>query len=207
VTPDVWYKATNGTPNLLFVSQPGGGYREEARRWGVDDRRWSYAAQFLDVDEDGKLDLYVVNDFGEKALYMRRGDRFVDEAAERGVLDTGNGMGVSFVDYNNDGRLDLFFANGAELPSLRKTGPKFWNRLYRNDGNLKFTDVTETAGLAGEGYGFGAAAADFDGDGFVCGSDLGLLLVSWGTPAADLTGDGTTDGADLGAMLTDWLSR
>jgi len=53
VTPDVWYKATNGTPNLFFVSQPGGGYREEARKWGVDDRRWSYAAQFLDVDEDG----------------------------------------------------------------------------------------------------------------------------------------------------------
>ena len=125
VTPDVWYKATNGTPNLLFVSQPGGGYREEARKWGVDDRRWSYAAQFLDVDEDGKLDLYVVNDFGEKALYMRRGDRFVDEAQERGVLDAGNGMGVSFGDFNNDGRLDLHVTNMSSTAGNRILGRLF----------------------------------------------------------------------------------
>ena len=125
VTPDVWFKATNGTPNLLFVSQPGGGYREEARKWGVDDRRWSYAAQFVDVDEDGKLDLYVVNDFGEKALYMRRGERFVDEAAERGVVDTGNGMGVSFGDFNNDGRLDLHVTNMSSTAGNRILGRLF----------------------------------------------------------------------------------
>jgi hypothetical protein len=75
--------------------------------------------------------------------------------------------GLAVFDYNNDGRPDLFFANGAELPSFRKTGPKYWNRLYRNDGGFKFTDVTAKAGLAGDGYGFGAAAADFDNDGFV----------------------------------------
>ena len=75
--------------------------------------------------------------------------------------------GLAVFDYNNDGRPDLFFANGAELPSFRKTGPKYWNRLYRNDGDFRFTDVTEKAGLAGEGFAFGAAAADFDNDGFV----------------------------------------
>lgn len=75
--------------------------------------------------------------------------------------------GLAVFDYNNDGRPDLFFANGAELPSFSKTGPKYWNRLYRNDGGMRFTDVTEKAGLAGEGFAFGAAAADFDNDGFV----------------------------------------
>ena len=73
--------------------------------------------------------------------------------------------GLAAFDYNNDGRPDLFFANGAELPSMRKTTPRFWNRLYRNDGAFHFTDVTESAGLAGEGFAFGAAVADFDGDG------------------------------------------
>ena len=75
--------------------------------------------------------------------------------------------GLAAFDFNNDGRLDLFFANGAELPSLLKTGPRYFNRLYRNDGGGHFTDVTAESGLAGSGYSIGAAAADFDNDGFV----------------------------------------
>ncbi len=74
--------------------------------------------------------------------------------------------GVVAFDYNNDGRLDLFFANGAKLPSLSKSDPKFSNRLYRNDGNGHFTDVTAESGLAGSGYSIGAAAGDYDNDGF-----------------------------------------
>lgn len=82
---------------------------------------------------------------------------------EKYLAETMTG-GLAVFDYNNDGRPDLLFANGADLPSFRKTDRKYWNRLYRNDGNWRFTDVTETAGLAGEGYAFGAAVADFDGD-------------------------------------------
>jgi enediyne biosynthesis protein E4 len=77
------------------------------------------------------------------------------------------GSGVALFDYNNDGKLDIFFVNGAALPSLEKTESRFYNRLYRNDGNLHFTDVTAEAGVAGIGYGMGAAAADFDNDGNV----------------------------------------
>lgn len=73
--------------------------------------------------------------------------------------------GVAAFDYDNDGRIDMFFANGAATPSLKKTGPRYFNRLYRNDGNLKFTDVTAVAGLEGAGFSIGAAAADFDNDG------------------------------------------
>src|SRR5882762_4107991 len=70
--------------------------------------------------------------------------------------------GLAVFDYNADGRPDIFFTNGAALPSLEKTAEKFHNRLFRNDGNWKFTDVTGPAGLAGAGYSIGAAAADFD---------------------------------------------
>jgi hypothetical protein len=74
--------------------------------------------------------------------------------------------GVALFDFDNDGHLDLYFANGAEMPGLKKTSPKYWNRLLRGDGTGKFTDVTEKAGVAGTGYDTGIAIADYDNDGF-----------------------------------------
>jgi hypothetical protein len=75
--------------------------------------------------------------------------------------------GVAVFDYNNDGLLDIFFTNGAEIPSLNKSDPKFWNRLYRNNGDGTFTDVTVQVGVKGIGYSMGVAAGDFDNDGYV----------------------------------------
>jgi len=75
--------------------------------------------------------------------------------------------GVALFDYNNDGLLDIFFTNGAAIPSLEKNDPTYWNRLFRNNGDGTFTDVTESAGLKGIGYSMGAAAGDYDNDGFV----------------------------------------
>jgi hypothetical protein len=73
--------------------------------------------------------------------------------------------GVAVFDYNGDGRPDIFFTNGADIATLKKTSAKYSNRLFRNDGNGKFTDVTAQAGLAGKGFDIGVAVGDYDNDG------------------------------------------
>lgn len=74
--------------------------------------------------------------------------------------------GVALFDYNNDGKLDIFFTNGADIKTLKKSGAKYSNRLFQNDGQGHFSDVTEKAGLAGSGYDIGVAVADYDNDGY-----------------------------------------
>lgn len=92
--------------------------------------------------------------------------------------------GIAVFDYDGDGRPDIFFTNGAEVPSLEKSSPKYWNRLYRNEGDWKFRDVTEQAGVAGAGYSMGVAAADYDNDGlpdlFVAGVNRNILYHNLG---------------------------
>ena len=85
------------------------------------------------------------------------------------------GGGVALLDYNNDKRLDLFFVNGGKLndpqtlpADYARTDPQYWNRLYRQNPDGSFTDVTAEAGLskAGNNYGMGVAVGDYDNDGF-----------------------------------------
>src|SRR5271157_4600750 len=87
-----------------------------------------------------------------------------DETPEYHAPETMAG-GVAVFDYN-DGKLDIFFTNGADIKTLRKDSPKYYNRLFENDGHGHFTDVTEKAGLAGTGYDTGVAIGDYDNDGY-----------------------------------------
>src|ERR1700720_3083016 len=108
-------------------------------------------------------------------ITAQTGIRFKHEASRTSekYLPESMGAGVAMFDYDNDGRLDLFFVNGAALRDPMpagaipdKTDPRYWNRLYRNNGDGSFTDVTEASGLRGEGYGMGVAAGDHNNDGF-----------------------------------------
>jgi enediyne biosynthesis protein E4 len=95
--------------------------------------------------------------------------------------------GVALLDYDGDGWLDIYLVNGAAIPSLQKESPAYWNRLYRNNHDGTFTDVTERAGVAGAGYGMGVAVGDYDNDGK---PDIFLANVT-GNQLFHNNGDGT----------------
>jgi len=106
--------------------------------------------------------------------------------------------GVALFDYDDDGWLDVYVVNGARMPALDKSAPQYWNRLFHNNRDGTFTDVTRAAGVAGTGYDLGVATGDYDNDGhtdlFVAGLRRNTLFHN--------NGDGTftdvTDKAGLG---------
>ena len=120
---------------------------------------------WLDYDNDGWMDLYVVQSGpfppngsprAQDRLFHNNGDgTFTDVTEKAGLHDTSYGMGVVAADYDNDGYVDLFVTNFGG------------NILYHNNGDGTFTDVTEKAGVRGSGWSTSAAFADFDGDGLL----------------------------------------
>jgi enediyne biosynthesis protein E4 len=134
----------------------------------------SGGAAFFDYDNDGKLDIYLVNSYTVEAalakkprppaaLYRNLGNgKFIETASKAGVADPGWAVGASVADYDNDGFDDLY---------VTCFGP---DKLYRNLGNGTFADVTAKAGVSDERFSTGAAWGDYDRDG-----DLDLFVVSY----------------------------
>ena len=166
------------------------------------------------------------------------GVHFVHQAphtSKKYLIET-MGSGAALFDCDGDGRLDLFLVNGAPFAdptpkgtTPQKTGPEFWNRLYRQTKDGRFEDITEKAGLAGVGYGMGVAAGDYDNDGnedlYVTGyggnrlyhnegnckftdvtDKAGVGGSGWSTSAAwlDIDNDGLLDLVVLRYVSWDW---
>jgi hypothetical protein len=158
---------------------------------GVDDPRWSTSASFVDLNGDGRLDLFVANyvnfrlathrpcrspggrpDYcGPQAysgetdrLFLNEGDgTFHDVSSEAGILEPGNGLGVVTDDFDGDGRVDVYVANDLQRNFL-------WHNLGNTDGIPRFEDVALEAGCAVSMLGraqasMGVAAGDLDNDG------------------------------------------
>ncbi|HEY7302913.1 MAG TPA: CRTAC1 family protein [Bryobacteraceae bacterium] len=137
-------------------------------------------------------------------------DDYNSATHEKYLIETMTG-GVAIFDYDNDGWPDVFIVNGARIhPGQRddeppdKTAPEFWNRLYHNNRDGTFTDVTEKTGVKGTGYGMGVATGDYDNDGFE-----DLLVTNFGSILLyHNNGNGTFTDVTAKAKLrtTGWMS-
>ena len=133
---------------------------------------FSFASIFSDIDADGDPDILMASDFETSKIFENQGDGTFLDISDRDVIVDRNGMGNSVGDYDNDGDMDWFVTSIFE-----STGTNFGNRLYRNLGGNVFEDVTDAAGVADGGWGWGACMEDLDNDG-----DLDIFHVNGWTP-------------------------
>jgi hypothetical protein len=159
-------------------------FTDVTERAGVGLVAYGMGAAVGDYDNDGDLDLFVTS-FGPETLYRNNGDgTFTDVTAAAGVSDPLWSASAAFLDYDRDGDLDLFVANYLDftiagnksctdaLGAPDYCGPRAYrpvpDRLYRNEGNGRFSNATESAGISkADGNGLGVAAGDYNGDGWL----------------------------------------
>ena len=177
----------NQVANKLYINQGDFKFKDVSEISGIEAlNRWKTGVSVVDINNDGFLDIYVCTALFpnstemENILFINQGldengiPTFKDMAKSYGIADAGNTMNATFFDYDKDGFLDLYVLNNVdihELPSNYRAkitdGSALSNdKLYHNNGDNTFTDVTLEAGITIEGYGLGLAIADLNYDGW-----------------------------------------
>jgi hypothetical protein len=162
---DVLVAAAHGGCNL-YRNNGDGTFTDVSVESGIDTCVNGFIVAVGDYDNDGYPDLFITRlgfYCGEGQLFHNNGDgTFIDVTAESGLKVWGPAFSASWVDYDCDGKLDLFFANNLGGMFERKTP----NRLFHNNGNGTFTEVTEAAGLSTRWPTIGSAWGDYNNDGY-----------------------------------------
>lgn len=168
----------------LYRNDGAGRFRDVTREAGLDHEHYGMGVAAGDVDNDGRVDLYVTG-LGESHLYLNHGEKgFVDATAASGLGERGWSTSAAFLDFDRDGDLDLFVCRyilwtpetdlTCTLDGKHKSycTPESYqgepSRLYRNDGKGRFEDVSEAAGIMkGKGKSLGVAIVDYNEDGWM----------------------------------------
>lgn len=183
--PDLYFTG-NMVSNRLYLNKGDLIFDNITDISGTGSDGWSTGVTFVDINYDGLLDIYVCragNHDPEKRvnlLFINKGfdsngiPQFVESAESYGIADTGHSTQAVFFDYDKDGDLDLFLLNHTtedrnpnRIKKIHKDGTGPGNdRLFKNNGDLTFTDVTIESGILYSGMGLGVAVADLNGDGW-----------------------------------------
>ena len=181
--------------NRLFRNDGTNSYSDEGSAAGLDDGEQSWCADFADIDNDGDLDCFVLNHGpGASKLFENDGSgSFTDISASAGLADIDYfGIQALFRDFDNDTFVDLL------VTTSNLGGSEATYRLYRNNGDSTFTDVTATAFVVTEPFGpaLGVSTADFDDDGW-----LDIATSTWDTAGTLRLYHNNGDGILLGKLF------
>lgn len=179
------YFTGNEVSNKLYLNKGDFQFEDITETAGVaGGGGWHNGPTMVDINGDGYLDIYVcrggwIKDENRRRnlLFINNGDNtFKEQAGKYGIAERGYSFQSCFLDYDNDGDLDLYIINHPAKSNIdtpeyekgRKSGHKHSkDRLYRNNGNNTFSDITESAGMSGTfGFGLSVTSADLDGNGF-----------------------------------------
>lgn len=183
---DIFFSGSLVT-NRLYLNNGNFTFKDVSRESHIGGRGiWSTGVAVVDINNDGWQDIYVCAsnhldpEMCRNQLYIHEGLNeegipvFSEKSKEYGIADEGYSTHAAFFDYDNDGDLDLYvLTNFLDTPTPNTYRPKKLDgsaesndRLYRNNGNSTFTNITLEAGIVNEGYGLGISIVDFNDDGW-----------------------------------------
>ena len=178
------YLTGNQASDRLYLNKGDFEFEDISQSAGIGSTGWSNGVTMTDINGDGLLDIYVsrggTREWPKKdwanRLFVNQGDgTFKDMAKAYGVADTGYSMQAVFFDYDKDGDKDLYVLTNALVNYNRNTSKYKTNdgsaqstdRLYRNNGDGTFTNISTEAGITMEGFGLGISVCDINKDGWL----------------------------------------
>lgn len=176
------YFTGNMVADQIYVNKGSMKFENVTHSSGIlPDAKWHTGVSVVDINQDGLLDIYIsvsgLQADKRNLLYVNQGNMMFREQAEAyGLHDAGNTIQSTFFDFDNDGDLDLYVANypvtSFKTPNFRykylmnTVTEQNSDRLYQNEGNGSFKDVTRSSGLLAFGLTISATVADFNQDGW-----------------------------------------
>ena len=160
--PESFEDANNGGGVTVFRNNGEGTFGDATAAAGFQLSGWTLDLGHGDADNDGDDDLYIACDFGTDRFFLNNGDGTFSDRTESAIgIDTKKGMNVDWGDFDNDGYLDIYVTNITD--DYMREG----NFLWRNNGDLTFTDVSQETGTSDTGWGWAAKFFDYDNDGWL----------------------------------------
>ena len=165
----------------LYLNKGNLKFEDITEKAGLQTTGWVYGASVVDINQDGYQDIYVCKAGNRKTpkeemhnlFFINNGNNtFTEKAVQLGLDDDGYDIQATFLDYDKDGDLDMYLLKNAFVNYNRNTvrikredgGALSTDKLFRNNGNLTFTDISKEAGITIEGFGLGVSVCDLNND-------------------------------------------